>query len=907
MPHQVPPQIERLVQGDKSTMKSTTSNSVFALAQDELDTLNNAPASEAIATFRRTLATVTEHLYAEFDRGVAVTALVAARSRLVDALLCAAWRRTMPDQPPAALMAVGGYGREELLPASDVDILIVTAPDRVDELSDALSNLLTFLWDIGLEVGHAVRTPEECAEAARSDVTIITNLIESRLVIGDATLAEQMVQAIAPPAVWPSDAFFAAKCKEQLARWRKYGDTAYNLEPNIKENPGGLRDIQMIGWVTKRHFGANDLYDLVTHGFLTETEYFTLIEAQTLLWRIRFMLHRLAGRREDRLLFDYQCTLAAQFGFSDGTNNLAVEQMMQQYYRAVMELNRLNEMLLQLFQEAILLHDRIGPPEPINRRFQIRSGYLEVTSDYVFSRSPFALLELFHQLQLHPELIGVRASTIRLVRENRHRIDDEFREDLRVRSLFMEILRHPTGVHNVFKRMNRYGVLACYIPAFANIVGRMQYDLFHVYTVDEHTLRLIRNLRRFSVSQYADEFPLCSAIVQRIPKRELLYLAGLFHDIAKGRNGDHSVLGAREAWDFCQLHWLSEYDSRLVAWLVENHLLLSLTAQRKDIRDPEVIQQFAAQVGEVNRLNYLYLLTVADARATNPKRWNSWKDSLLRELYLSTREALEHGLENLQAQDVIIEHKQNEAMRILAQQGIEAEECREFWYQLHADFFASSSPEDIAWQTHQALAAQTSRAPLVAIRPLPERGCSEIFLYVSDAQNLFVRTTALLDQLGFNIVDARISTTDSGTAINSFQVLTANHEPITAAEDIDELCAKLYRELDQLDNDQVEVARRLPRQHRYFPIETRISFNNDNNRQRTMMRLVTLDRPGLLAEIGSVFARCNIRLQSAKIATVGAEVDDVFFITTENQTQIQCEQALACLRQAIHQRLEQQG
>ncbi|NBC13780.1 MAG: [protein-PII] uridylyltransferase, partial [Gammaproteobacteria bacterium] len=584
--------------------------------------------ANVIAAYKSELAEARAALFARYERGEPVAELVGRWSREIDRLVAAAWQRFLPESEAAAVVAVGGYGRSELHPSSDIDLLILVGDDAAERLAEVIGSLVIFLWDIGLEIGHSVRTVDDCRFEAADDITVVTNLLEARLIDGDAELFERMRHAVGPDSIWPSEAFFAAKRAEQRKRRHKYGDTAYNLEPNIKENPGGLRDIQMIAWVAKRHFGAESLHQLVDEGFLTESEYLALREGQALLWRIRFALHRLTGRREDRLLFDYQRTLADELGFTDLGDNLAVEQFMQQYYRAVMELNRLNEMLMQLFQEAILLHDQIGPPEPINKRFQVRSGYLEVTHPQVFARSPFALLEIFLVLQQHPELQGVRASTIRLIREHRHRIDDDFREDVRARSLFMEILRQPQGVTAALRRMNSYGVLAAYVPAFANIVGRMQYDLFHVYTVDEHTLRLLRNLRRFTIPEHNGEFPLCSAIAQRIPKLELLYLAGLFHDIAKGRGGDHSVLGAREAWDFCQLHYLSEYDSRLVAWLVEHHLLMSMTAQRKDISDPLVVQTFAEQVTDANRLDYLYLLTIADSRATNPKRWNSWKNAL---------------------------------------------------------------------------------------------------------------------------------------------------------------------------------------------------------------------------------------------------------------------------------------
>ncbi|NCA69523.1 MAG: [protein-PII] uridylyltransferase [Sphingobacteriia bacterium] len=867
-------------------------------------TMPATPCTSKLSLWKQRLKAGRAELFERYDQGAPIADLVLARSQLIDTVLSEVWDRFLGDTADAALVAVGGYGRQELHPASDIDILIIVEPAADAALAPALEQLVTTLWDIGLDVGHSVRTPPECAREAAGDVTVMTNLLEARLLRGSRALCQAMREATAPERFWDSAHFFAAKTSEQRARWQKYGGTAYNLEPNIKENPGGLRDIQMIGWVAKRHFGADTLHELVGHGFLTESEYQTLIAGQTLLWRIRFSLHRLAGRREDRLLFDYQRTLAQQFGFEDGGNNLAVEQLMQQYYRTVQELNRLNEMLLQLFREAILLHDAIGPPVPINRRFQARSGYLEVTAPTVFQRWPIALLELFHVLQVHPQLDGVRASTIRLIRENRHRIDDDFRADLRARSLFMEILRHPSGLSQALRRMNRYGILAAYIPVFANIVGRMQYDLLHVYTVDEHTLCLLRNLRRFTIPEHDDEFPLCSAIARRIPKLELLYLAGLFHDIAKGRGGDHSVLGARDAWDFCQLHGLPEFDSRLVAWLVGKHLLMSMTAQRKDIRDPEVIQAFAEIVGDPTRLDYLYLLTVADVRATNPDRWNGFKDALLRDLYHGTRRALLRGLENPEAQDDLIRQKRAEAQRLVTRYGGDPDACDRLWSRFSQDLFLHNSPDEIAWQARQIQAREPSQQPLVSIRPVTARGGTEIFIYTGDRQDLFARTTALLDQMHLSIMDARIMTTDDGMAVSTYQVLDQDGNPVDDPIRMEEIRAGLCANLAEDTRRGIQVVRTMPRRLRYFPIETRVSFAIDEPNRRTIMRLTTLDRPGLLAEVGAVFEECGIRLQNAKIATVGAEVDDVFFITDEDDTPITCETALTCLRREIHNRLE---
>ncbi len=842
-----------------------------------------------------------------FHDGEPVAGLVRARSDLVDQVLIHSWNLLVPPAVEASLVAVGGYGRRELHPGSDVDILILLGNREDPATGSALEGLITFLWDVGLEVGHSVRTLEDCVEEASKDITVITNLIEARLIAGRESLFEAMQATTAPDRIWSSEAFFEAKWEEQHTRWHKYGDTAYNLEPNIKENPGGLRDIQMIGWVTARHFGTSNLHDLVTRGFLTELEYQTLIDGQDLLWRIRFALHRLTGRREDRLLFDYQKTLASQFGYQDTDEGLAVEQFMQRYYRAVMVLNRLNEMLLQLFQEAILLRDQLAPPVPISRRFQARSGFLEVTNRSVFKRYPLALLEIFLILENNPEIHGVRASTIRLIRQYRSLLNDSFRADLRARSLFMEILRQPRGITHALRRMNRYGILARYLPAFARIVGRMQYDLFHVYTVDEHTLLVIRNLRRFAVPEHYDEFPLCSAIIRGIPKLELLYLAGLFHDIAKGRGGDHSLLGAADAEAFCLHHGLSQFDSRLVAWLVEKHLLMSMTAQRRDISDPEVIQDFAAQVGDLARLDYLYLLTVADIRATNPQRWNSWKDALLRELYQGTRRALLRGLDNPQAQDDLIQDKQAEALRTLEGQGLPPDRCKELWIRFTIDFFISASPDEIAWQTRLILESRPGDLPIVAIRPMTARGSTEVMIYTRDRDNLFALSTATLDQLGLNILSARILTTDDAKALNSFLVLEQDGGAITSEERLEEIRSTLERALRAPGDAPFQVSRRMPRQLRYFSTPTQISFSTDETNHRTLMRLVALDRPGLLADVGSAFAECRIRVHNAKIATIGADVEDVFFITDTDDRPVTGQDQLDCLKERIAQKLDERA
>lgn len=859
-----------------------------------------------LSSFKTCIKQSQEILATRFHAGEPVEELVHARAEFIDELLRYAWQQHMPLDTQSALVAVGGYGRGELHPASDIDLLILTAAEPTGELAEQLEQLVMLLWDMGLEVGHSVRTVDQCVEEAAQDVTIVTNLMESRHLAGAESLFNAMQEVTGPDRIWPSDQFFSAKYQEQQQRHRKYDDTAYNLEPNIKSNPGGLRDIQMIGWVVKRHFSANRLSQLVTHGFLTETEYHALKDGQSLLWRIRFSLHLLTGRHDDRLLFEHQRTIAREFGYCDDDSNLAVEQFMQQYYLAVMNLNRLNEMLLQLFQEVILIRSHATPPIRINNRFQSTNGYLEVSNNGTFARYPLAMLELFLLLQEHPELKGVRASTIRLVRAHRHLIDEHFRKDIRARSLFLEILRQPAGITHVLRRMNRYGVLARYIPLFGNIVGRMQFDLFHIFTVDEHTLRLIRNLRRFSMAEFSHEFPLCSRVFQQLVKPELIYLAGLFHDIAKGRGGNHAELGAKDAWDFCKLHELSDYDAGLVSWLVEQHLLMSVTAQRKDIDDPVIIQEFATTMGDTIRLDYLYLITVADMRATNPKRWNSFKNSLLGTLYSSTRQALLRGLDNPLTQDELIQQKQAEAKRQLQQKGFTDDAIMQLWISLSLEYFLQSTPEEIYWHSRQMLSVNFTELPLVEIRPSIRRGCDEIFICTMNRDNLFARATALMDQANLNILEARIQTTGQDLTFNSYFALEEDGSHIDLGIRSEEIRHSLRSRLCNEDDIPGPLFARMPRQLKQFTTQTKISISQDQENNRTHLRLQATDRPGFLSQIGKIFAEQGIRVHNARITTLGAVAEDNFYITDQNDAAITDSQQLTILESELCAKLNEQ-
>jgi [protein-PII] uridylyltransferase len=857
-----------------------------------------------VELFRHTLWSINEALDDRFRRDAPVADLVRQRAWFIDELMIRAWTRFAgAGGDDIALVAVGGYGRGELHPHSDIDLLILLEHGTQATRKEALEGFLAFLWDIGLEVGHSVRTVHQCVHEAERDISIMTNLMEARLIAGAGALFEQMQEQTGPAHVWPIRRYFAGKVDEQSARHRKYHDTAYNLEPNVKEGPGGLRDIHTIAWVAQRHFGAARLEDLVTHGFLTASEHADLALGQAFLWRVRYGLHMLSGRNENRLLFDHQRALAAMFGYADDARRLAVEKLMKDYYRAVTEIARLNELLLQLFQEIILHADAPLDIRPLNRRFQSCNGYIEVTGPKVFTHYPFALLEIFLMLEQHVELKGVRAATIRQIRDHRHLIDDRFRNDLRCRSLFMEILRQPRGVTQVLRRMNRYGILAAYFPAFGEVVGQMQYDLFHVYTVDDHTLHVVRNLRRFSVAEYRGEFELCSRIAAAIPKPELLYLAALFHDIAKGRGGDHSELGAADAADFCRHHGLGEYDSRLVAWLVRHHLLMSTTAQHRDISDPAVVAGFAKTVGDQTRLDYLYLLTVADIRGTNPALWNSWKDALLKDLYQSTRRALNRGLDNpVESREMIAE---NRAAALALLPDLDRARIETLWDQFdEEEYFLRHSADEIAWHTRLILQSSPADLPLIEVREETQRGGTEIFLYTHDQDRLFALTTGALDQLMLNVLSARITTTRNGYTLDTYIVLDDAGNPIRDPVPVREIRDTIARRIAKGDLDAMRVSRRATRRLRHFLIPTQVNFSDDVRQRYTIIELITVDRPGLLARIGRAFVECGVRLQNAKIATFGERVEDVFFVTDKDNEPIRDTAWLERLRETIMRLLD---
>jgi [protein-PII] uridylyltransferase len=857
-----------------------TSTGALVDPQALQDTLKGT--EPAIPVFRDCLAKANERLAEHFHANVPIEKLLHERAQAVDEVILAAWRHfTSGEAEQTALVAVGGYGRGELHPHSDIDLMVLLEENVDATVNEPIGQFLTFLWDIGLEVGHSVRTLDDCEKHARDDLTIVTTLMESRLLAGSRELFDALTIRIGPDQMWNSADFFQAKLNEQDARHLRYDDTAYNLEPNVKGSPGGLRDLQMIGWVAQRHLGTKNLAGLVDHGFLTAGQLRILLTGQNLLWRIRFGLHLLVGRREDRLLFDHQIKLANMLGYEDATYTLAIEQLMQRYYRTVMELSRLNEMLLQLFEEAILV-DPDAPATLMGPHFQSRNGYLEAIDDAIFAQDPSALLEIFLLLEQNLDLKGVNARTIALIRQHLWLIDEEFRQNPRNHRLFLNILRAPQGVTRTLRRMNTYGVLGLYIPAFGRIVGRMQYDLFHAYTVDAHTLFVVENLRRASLSRFDHEHPNCSRVMQSLANPEIAYLGGLFHDIAKGRGGDHSQLGAVDAEAFCLEHGMSRYDARLVAWLVQHHLLLSVTAQKKDLNDPQVINEFAQIVGDETHLAYLYVLTVADVRGTNPKIWNSWKATLFWELYELTKRALRRGFAHPIDADELVRETQAEAETLLRREGLDADAWQGTWENFTEEYFLRHRPEEIAWHTQVLRNASDDQTVVVDVNDELASGLTALMVSAPKELRSFVQTTAVLDELGLTIVDARIVPMLDTRTVNTYFILETDGSPISGSRRLEEIHVRVHRALTRTDSQSVRVTRRAPRQVRMFSTPVRVSVSHDSTNQRTVLELVAGDRPGLLAQIGKLFVEEDVRLQNAKIATLGERAEDVFFVTTDD-------------------------
>ena len=875
------------------------------LTRDGIIATGEPDSARRIAELRDYLRTSAEHadsvLADQFWAGKDVVQLVHARAWFVEQLLLLAWRKVVPFVGELSLVAVGGYGRGELHPHSDIDLLILLGDDLGDDFpKEEIEAFVQLLWDAGFYLGHSVRTAAECAEDAAADVVTTTTFMESRLLAGSRELLAGMLESVSPERIWSGKAFFEAKSEEQRQRHTRFHETAYNLEPNIKEGPGGLRDIQMISWVTRRHFGARTLHGLVENGVITEREHDDLVGGQRLLWRIRYALHLLAGRGEDRLLFDYQRQIAERFGFKDSATALAVEQFMQLYYRTVMRLERLNESLLQLLQE-ILSPRAPAEVRELTGEFRVRNGYLEPSSDTVFVKRPAALMEMFVLLAREEALRGVTAATIRAIRHHLYLVDEEFRQSEEVNRLFLDLLQQPEGVYTQLQRMNRYGLMAAYLPAFGNIVGRMQYDLFHVYTVDQHTLFVVRNLRRFAYGKYKERFPHCRAVFKRIAKPELLYLAAIFHDIAKGRGGDHSELGEKDAEAFCARLDIEPAERKMVAWLVRYHLLMSQTAQRKDLSDPLNIQKFAETVGNTRYLDHLYLLTVADIAGTSPKLWNNWKNKLLWDLYLAAGEALRRGLENPIKRATRIRETRAAALSRLLRRVVDPERINALWETLPDYAFWRLSPDQLVWTT-ETVVQNPDKEDLIAVRPVQPHGVSELLVCVPDHDGLFAGITSVLDEMGLDVMSARVLTTRDARSYDLFQLMD-QHGDIINDVDAAELVSRLEVATGE-ERPRAPVSRKLPRRLRHFTSAPVVRFADDPDGAGTVLRLECNDQPGLLSRVAAAIYSQDVQVHNARIATFGERVEDTFLVSDADHQPL-TPAAMEALAEAVRDHLEQ--
>jgi [protein-PII] uridylyltransferase len=793
--------------------------------------------------------------------------------QLVDGILRGLWvDYGMPST--LALVAVGGYGRGELYPYSDVDVLILRPESAAQDDERAIGRFLSALWDIGFEVGHSARTLAECRREMQNDVTVRTTLLENRLLAGSRGLFRALRDVVAQDL--DVRAFYDAKVLEQQQRHIRHHDLSSNLEPNIKESPGGLRDLQTVLWIARAAGIGTRWSQLASRGLLTQDETRHIARREHVLQHLRIRLHYLAARREDRLVFDLQNQLAASFGLVDNKQKHASEQLMQRYYRAAKAIRQSNVFLLQNLHAKLFPVDPV--PHPIDDDFQAMNELLDIRSDDTFERNPGAILGSFVAMQRHPELKGMSTRTLRALWQARRRIDAKFRRDPTYRALFLQILREPRGITHELRRMNQYGILGRYIPAFGRIVGQMQHDLFHVYTVDEHILMVVRNLRRFTEVQHAHEYPLCGRLMADFERKELLYLAGLFHDIGKGRGGDHSLLGAADARRFCRQHTVEPDDTDLVVWLVEQHLLMSATAQKQDITNPDVVVAFAGRVVTERRLVALYLLTVADIRGTSPKVWNGWKAKLLEDLFHATRRVLAGDSATATLRDSLAE-RQGEALRILRTYGLRDDAHRALWNQLEPVYFQRHTAEEIAWHARLLYYQVDADEPVVKARPSKAGEGLQLCVYVRDQPNLFSRICGFFGKLQFNIVEAKIYTTRHKYALDTFTVLDPDGARTSYRDLTNYIEYELIKRLtDQSPPDPVAPGR-VSRRLKAFPLTPEVAIFPDDKGSQFILELVAGDRPGLLAGIAEILASQNVNVHSAKINTLGERAEDVFLIS----------------------------
>ena len=805
--------------------------------------------------------------------------LVRQLTRHVDDVLGQLWLQS--DMPRgAALVAVGGYGRGELFPYSDVDVLLLLPADLPDDdgadaaaalLRQSIEGFITACWDIGLEIGSSVRTIDACVSEAQADVTVQTALMEARFLTGARRLFQQFQQATR--AALDPAAFLRAKSLEMQQRHVKYENTPYALEPNCKESPGGLRDLQVVRWVAQGAGLGRSWRELASNGLISRFEATQLQRNEGLLKLIRARLHTIAGRREDRLVFDLQTAVAESFGYTSGGEHRASETLMRRYYWAAKAVVQLNQILMLGIEEHVA-GSRDAPMRPIDQRFFDRGGMLEVASDDLYHRDPHAILQTFLVFARTVGIKGLSARTLRALYNARGLMDASFRRDPENRRTFMAILRQPQGQTHAFRLMNDTSVLGRYLWVFRKIVGQMQHDLFHVYTVDQHILMVLRNVRRFFIAEHTHEYPFCSQLAAHWDKPWLLYVAALFHDVAKGRGGDHSDLGAVEVRRFCRDHGVDKDDARLIEFVVREHLTMSKVAQKEDLSDPDVIDAFAQRVKDPRRLTALYLLTVADIRGTSPKVWNAWKGKLLEDLFRAGLRALGGAKPQMDAE---IELRKQESRQLLALHSMLPGAEEALWQTLDLNYFARHDSNEIAWHARALNRRVESTTPIVSARLSPVGEGLQVLVYAPDRPDLFARICGYFEGAQFSILDARVHTTRAGYALDTFQVITPFFDQ--AYRDLIALVENQLGQALTTDRALPEPGRgRLSRRVKSFPVTPRVELRPDERAQRWLLSVSASDRSGLLYSIARVMAQHHINLQLAKISTLGERVEDTFLI-----------------------------
>ena len=818
-----------------------------------------------------------------FKAGLTVEQFIKGLCLVTDKVITQLWAES--GITAATLVAVGGYGRREQFPFSDVDLLILINGDSNEVDSKNKAQLESFLgncWDIGLELGHSVRTISECVTEAAGDITIQTSLLESRWLAGAKADFTELKKTFEKTLSSDKDKqkFFQAKVLELAQRHAKYEDTPYSLEPNCKESPGGLRDLQVLLWVANAAGLGSSWASLAEKGILTAQEAREIRSNERKLKRIRAMLHVAAGRREDRLVFDLQAQVAELHGLKASSARRVSEELMQRYYKAAKVVTQLNTIALQLIEEK-LFEPKGSTPEPIDDYFQNHRGLLEARSADLFEKYPGQLLRAFLVVEEHSELSAIAGSTLRQIWAARDSIDANFRKSPDNRALFMEILKSPRGVTHALRRMNEWSILGRYMPAFRRIVGRMQHDLFHVYTVDQHILMVVRNLRRFTMSEHAHEYPFCTQLMTEFGRPWLLYTAALFHDIAKGRGGDHSKLGMKDAKAFATQHGLNSQERELIVFLVEHHLSMSAVAQKQDLSDPEVIEKFANVTGSEERLTALYLLTVADVRGTSPKVWNGWKAKLLEDLYRATKR---HLSGEAPTSDAYLDEQRTEARRILNLYALDSSHYEALWAQLDIGFFLRHDPQDVAWQTRVLYKQTAPKSPVVKTRLAPSGEGFQVVVHIADQADLFAKICGYFDSKNFSVLDAKVHTTKNGYALDSFLVVdpldraSAQGQSSNYRDILNLVESELTERLSRQQELQPPVKGRVSRRSKYFPIQPKVDLRPDEKGNLHLLTLTANDRTGLLYGIARVLALNNVNLHAAKVTTLGERVEDLFLI-----------------------------